>query len=167
MSSRAIVASGRAAVYRAAFRQWFAAVPAEAFGLPAGVLVFWAVAAKGFDAYILYPWLDIPTHFAGGIAGVYCFDACLLALRPLLGPVHPALRLALAFGLLACAAIGWEFLEFLSDLAWGTHLNLGVTDTLSDLLFGLLGGGWGVGIRYYLRRREARGAMRNPRCRSG
>jgi len=149
----------------AAARRWLSAVPRAAFWAPALVLVFWAVAAKGFDAYVRFPWLDVPTHFAGGIAGVCCIDACLVALRPLTGRVHPALRLALAFGLLACAAMGWEFLEYLSDLFCGTHLNLGVGDTLSDLFFGLLGGGWGVGVRGHLGRQAPHNARRLPRRR--
>lgn len=116
--------------------------------------MFWATAAKGFNAYILYPWLDIPTHFAGGIAGVYFLDTALVNLRGMLGPIHPALRLLLSFGLLATAAIGWEFLEYLSDFALGSHLNLGVTDTLSDLFFGLVGAALGVVIRCGRRRRR-------------
>jgi hypothetical protein len=45
----------------------------------------------------------------------------------------------LSLGLTAVTAVVWEFLEFLSDVTFGTHMNLGVSDTLSDLLFGLLG----------------------------
>ncbi len=127
----------------------------QAFWAPALVLVFWATAAKGFNAYILYPWLDIPTHFAGGIAGVYFLDTALVNLRRILGPIHPVLRLALAFGGLATAAIVWEFLEYLSDFALGSHLNLGVSDTLSDLFFGLFGAAGGVAIRLAERRRRA------------
>ena len=129
------------------------------------MLVFWAVAAQDFDAFLRYPWLDVPTHFSGGLAGLCCVVALLLRLRPWTGPVHAAVRLALAFGLIACAAIGWEFLEFLSDLVLQTHVSLGVADTLSDLLFGLLGGGWGVAVRRYMDRRTSRRAMRQPRLR--
>lgn len=132
----------------------------QALAPPLAVLAFWAVAAKGFDAYLLSPWLDVPTHFAGGIAGVWCLDVYLIEWRRSTGPVHPALRLALAFGVLACAAIGWEFLEYLSDVFRGTHLNLGVRDTLSDLFFGLLGGAWGVGVRYHVRRRASESRLR-------
>ena len=149
----------------AAYRHWRKVIPWRWLSLPALVLAFWAVAAKGFDAYLLYPWLDVPTHFSGGIAGVCCVDAFLLRLRPLTGRVHAAVRLALAFGLLACAAIGWEFLEYLSDFFLRTHLNLGVADTLSDLFFGLLGGGWGVAVRRYIDRHKSQSAMRQPRRR--
>jgi hypothetical protein len=37
-------------------------------------------------------------------------------------------------------AVFWEFAEYASDRLQGTHLNLGVEDTLHDLLMGMLGG---------------------------
>ncbi len=164
MNAQLLAVPERSRERRAAYRHLRRIIPWRALSLPTLVLAFWAVAAKGFDAYLRYPWLDVPTHFAGGIAGVYSVDAFLLRLRPWTGRVHAAVRLGLAFGLLACAAIGWEFLEFLSDYFLWTHLNLGVADTLSDLLFGLVGGGWGVAVRHYLTRRGDRSACR-PRSR--
>jgi hypothetical protein len=41
--------------------------------------------------------------------------------------------------LTAVAAVASEFLEFASDFSLGTKMNLGVSDTLLDLFFGLLG----------------------------
>jgi hypothetical protein len=120
-------------------RLWITGSLRQALWAPALVLLFWATAAKGFGAYLRYPWLDMPTHFFGGVASAYFFDVCLANLNPVLGPIHALLRLALSFSLVAVAAIVWECLEYLSDLLLGSHLNLGVTDTLSDLLFGLLG----------------------------
>ena len=112
----------------------------RAFWAPALVLLFWAVAAKGFDAYVLHPWLDMPTHFAGGVAIAYFVDTAVSQLERVLGPIHRVFRLTLSFAVTGIAAIWWEFLEFVSDVTLGTKMNLGVTDTLSDLLFGLLGG---------------------------
>lgn len=119
----------------------------QAFWAPGLVLIFWAVAAKGFNAYIRFPNLDIPTHLFGGLASAYFFDTGVLNLRHVWGSIHPYFRLALAFGFVAVIAIFWEFGEFLSDLWWGSHLNLGVSDTLSDLFFGLLGAGGFVVLR--------------------
>jgi uncharacterized membrane protein YjjP (DUF1212 family) len=106
----------------------------------AAVLLFWAIAAKGFNAYILYPWLDMPTHFAGGLAIAYFFQCLIEASGPVLGATPFLIRLVAAVALTAFAAVIWESLEFLSDTFRGSHLNLGVTDTLSDLFFGVLGG---------------------------
>jgi hypothetical protein len=103
------------------------------------VLSFWAIAAKGFDAYLRFPWLDMPTHFAGGAAIAYVVDVAARLLGPTVGRVHASVRAALSIGTAAVAAIVWEFAEFLTDLWFGSHLNLGVSDTLSDLFFGLAG----------------------------
>jgi hypothetical protein len=122
-----------------AFRIWLTTSLRQGVWAPGLVLAFWAVAAKGFDAFIKYPNLDIPTHLFGGLASAYFFDVCIVNLRYALGQIHVYLRLALSFSLVAVIAICWEFAEFLSDLFLGSHLNLGVPDTLGDLFFGLVG----------------------------
>jgi len=113
---------------------------------PGLVLAFWAIAAKGFDAYLRYPYLDMPTHFAGGAACAYVLGVALVNLEPVVGRIPVLVRLTLALSLTALAAVIWEFLEFGSDTLLGSHLNLGVTDTLSDLFFGILGATVVVGI---------------------
>jgi hypothetical protein len=57
-----------------------------------------------------------------------------------LGCIPKCIQLLLSLGLTAITAVVWEFLEYSSDVALGTKMNLGVSDTLSDLFFGLLGG---------------------------
>ena len=103
------------------------------------VLAFWAIAAKGFDAYILYPWLDMPTHFAGGMAFSFFVITALECAERYIGNTPTIVRSLTAIGLTACMAVIWEFLEFVSDQFLSSHLNLGVQDTLSDLFFGLAG----------------------------
>jgi len=112
----------------------------QAAWAPIAVFIFYAFAAKGFNAYILYPDLDIPTHFFGGIAITYFFLVSIGHAQSLIGRVPPIIQMPLALGLTAITAVVWEFLEFASDFALGTKMNLGVSDTLSDLFFGLLGG---------------------------
>jgi hypothetical protein len=120
-------------------RNWFRRSFREAAWVPLVVFCFYVVAAKGFNAYILYPWLDMPTHFVGGIAITYFFLISIVGVQELVGSIPRSIQLALSLGLTAIAAVVWEFLEFLSDVTFGTHMNLGVSDTLSDLFFGLLG----------------------------
>ncbi len=107
---------------------------------PLLVLLFYAIAAKGFNAYLIYPWLDMPTHFLGGAAITYFFLCAINHGQALVEEIPALVRKLLALGLTAMTAIVWEFLEFLSDVALGTKMNLGVADTLADLFFGLLGG---------------------------
>ena len=112
----------------------------QAAWAPLLVFVLYAVAAKGFNAYIIYPWFDIPTHFCGGVAITYFFLAAIHHAQAKIGHVPKLIQLLLSLGLTAITAVVWEFLEFSSDIALGTKMNLGVSDTLSDLFFGLFGG---------------------------
>jgi hypothetical protein len=134
-------------------RSLLVAVMRQAFWAPGLVLVFWAVAAKGFNAYIRYPDLDMPTHFFGGLASAYFFETCIIKLGELYGQIHAYFRLALSLSMVGVMAVLWEFSEFLSDKFNGSHLNLGVSDTLSDLFFGLLGACCFVAIRLVRSRR--------------
>ena len=111
----------------------------EAAWAPLIVVAFYAVAAKIFNAYIRWPGLDMPTHFCGGLAITYFFTVAIKHSQAAIGPIQKGVRLLLAIGLTTTAAVFWEFLEFLSDAWLGTKMNLGVTDTLSDLFFGILG----------------------------
>jgi hypothetical protein len=60
-----------------AFRIWLTTSLRHGVWAPGLVLAFWAVAAKGFDAYIKYPNLDIPTHLFGGLASAYFLMSAL------------------------------------------------------------------------------------------
>ena len=121
-------------------KKWIVNSLREAAWAPLLVFCFYAVAAKGFQAYLLFPWLDMPTHFAGGMAMTWFFRVSVTHLQEVVGRIPNAIRLALSLGLTAIVAVVWEFLEFFSDVALGTQMNLGVADTLSDLFFGLAGG---------------------------
>lgn len=141
---------------------WISNTLRHAAWAPLAVFVFYAVAGKGFNAYILYPWLDMPTHFCGGLAITYFYLAAGAHAQALTGRIpEPVLRL-MSLGLTALTAVCWEFFEYTSDVLLHTQMNLGVSDTLSDLFFGLLGGGVMVAVAPYALRlalsRAARGA---------
>jgi hypothetical protein len=107
----------------------------------APLLVFGSVlvAEKGFNLLRLYPWLDVPIHFAGGFAITYFFRVCVAHSEQQLGSIPMPIQRSLSIGLTAIAAIIWEICEYLSDIYFGTFLNHGIADTLSDLFFGLFG----------------------------
>ena len=119
---------------------WLRSTFQQAAWAPLVVFIFYAVAAKGFNAYIRFPWLDIPTHFCGGVAITYFFSVAIAHSQVRLGCIPNFIQLLLSVGLTAITAVVWEFLEFSADMALGTKMNLGVSDTLSDLFFGLLVG---------------------------
>lgn len=112
----------------------------QAAWAPLAVFIFYVVAAKGFNAYILYPSLDMPTHFCGGLAMTYFYLVASARSQAMIGRIPGLVHLLMSLGLTAITAVGWEFLEYSSDVILGTKMNLGVSDTLSDLFFGLAGG---------------------------
>ncbi len=119
---------------------WLKITFLQAAWYPLAVFVFYVIAAKGFDAYLIYPSLDVPTHFCGGIAITYFYLIAVFHFQMLIGKIPHYIQLITSLGLTAISAIIWEFLEYASDFLLGTQMNLGVSDTLSDLFFGLLGG---------------------------
>jgi len=112
-------------------------------GWPA-ITVFGAhvIASRGLHAYVRYPFLDIPMHFLGGIAIAFFFQSAYRAAsrHGIVGPFHRTTHDVLVFALTSTATVFWEFAEFLSDRFFGTHAQLGLEDTLGDMLLGIFGG---------------------------
>ena len=52
---------------------------------------------------------------------------------------HPLARYAVAFAFACTGALGWELMEFSIDQIWGTHLQEGLLDTMTDLMLGVCG----------------------------
>jgi len=120
-------------------KAWIVQTFKRAAWAPLLVFVLFVAGAKITDIYLLYPDFDMPTHFCGGMAMTYFYLVAICLSQNLIGKVPDLIKLALSLSLTAVTAIIWEFLEYLSDISLGSKLNLGVTDILSDLLFGLLG----------------------------
>jgi hypothetical protein len=121
-------------------KHWVGSTFRQGAWAPLTVFIVYALIAKGFGVGMVFPWLDIPAHLFGGMAIAYFFAIGIANIQVILGTVPQVIQMALSLGLTAITAVAWEFLEFAADIALGTHINLGVADTLSDLFFGLLGG---------------------------
>lgn len=112
-------------------------------GFPAIALFgFHVIASHGFNAYVHLPPLDIPMHFLGGVVIAYFFHRASLTASShgIIGPFHRITHTVLVFALTCTATVFWEFAEFLSDYFFGTHAQLGLDDTLGDMLLGIFGG---------------------------
>lgn len=119
--------------------RWIQKTLRQAAWAPALVFCFYVIAAKGLDAYIRFPNLDIPTHFIGGMAFSY-FVTCLIEnAQVVVGKIPANIIKQLAFTSTGSMVVFWEFYEFIYDRIFGTHTQLGINDTLSDMFFGLLG----------------------------
>jgi hypothetical protein len=114
----------------------------RALWAPALVFVVHVALSRLLHAYERLPWLDIVMHLLGGYAIAYCFAGTLdcLQVRGLVAAIDSRLRVVLILALTCTAAVFWEFAEFSSDRVAGTKAQLGLEDTLFDMLLGIVGG---------------------------
>ena len=109
---------------------------------PTAVFLLHVFISRVVNGYILYPPLDIPMHFLGGVAIAFFFSRCL-AMVPegaISGPPRHMAQALLVFSLTGTATVFWEFAEFFSDRLFGTRAQLGLEDTLLDMALGVAGG---------------------------
>jgi hypothetical protein len=109
---------------------------------PIFVFLLHVFISRVLNGYILYPPLDIPMHFFGGVAMAYFLAKSFAGLPE--GAVAPALRplaeFVVVLSLTATASVFWEFAEFTSDTLFGTHAQVDLDDTLLDMALGIAGG---------------------------
>jgi hypothetical protein len=103
---------------------------------PLAVVALHAMVAAVFGHRLA---LDPAFHVFGGVAGAYCVSEGLLQF-PRLFPVRTTVNRQLVAVSVVCAvALLWEFAEFTSDTLFGTLIQLGSRDTLTDLALGAAG----------------------------
>lgn len=120
--------------------EWIVQTLREAAWAPLLVLCPVVLAEGIFDAYTRFPWVDIPTHFLGGIAVTYFFWCASANAQSVAGQFAKVSHTVLSLGGSAAMIILWEFFEFLSDRLLHAHMQHGLRDTSSDIFFGLAGG---------------------------
>ena len=120
-------------------RDWIKQTFLTAAWAPLSVFMFYVSVAIGTNAYVLYPWFDMPAHFLGGFALTYFFRAGVANSQEVVGRIPARIQILLAIGLTFITAVIWECVEYISDLTFRTNWNGGLTDTLSDLCLGLIG----------------------------
>ena len=109
---------------------------------PLSVFLLHVFISRVLNGYILYPPLDIPMHFFGGVAMAYFLSKCFAALPgdALAPTLRPLAELVFVVSLTTTASVLWEFAEFASDSLFGTRAQLGLDDTLLDMALGIAGG---------------------------
>ena len=117
---------------------WIIATIREAAWAPLGVLLFYLI-ARSLQLFILFPALDIPTHFLGGVAITYFFRIAIRNAQTLVGEIPFPVQVLFAFTCAATTMIFWEFYEYIFDYFFDTQMVRGVTDTTVDFFVGLLG----------------------------
>lgn len=108
--------------------------PVLVFGIN---MVLWL----GFDVYTVFPAIDIPMHFIGGMAIAYfAFKAVQAAVHcNLIGSPNMVAVRIMSFFCACSAAVFWEFAEFAGDQYFETKFQHGLVDTILDLFLGVCG----------------------------
>ena len=116
---------------------------AEFFIYPATLFVF-SYLLLYLGVYDLFPWIDAPIHFLGGVAAGYTF---LLTINYFeekgFIKLNKTSKTIFVVSLVALIAVLWEMYEFLLVQITGlSYLQGDLADTMKDLMIGLLGGGF-------------------------
>jgi len=116
------------------------------------------VAGWVIDVYTPFPRLDVPMHVVGGLAIAYFLSSCFAAVPEdvIASTARPLAEAVVVMSLTATTAVLWEFAEFASDGLLGTHLQLGLDDTMRDMACGMAGGAVFLLVRF------ARGRLGAP-----
>lgn len=128
----------RSSSARAQLANWILATLTEAAWAPVSVLTFYLV-GRALHLYELFPQLDMPSHFIGGVAITYFYRSAIRNSQRIVGDIPFSIQILLAFTSAGTTIILWEFYENLSDFFFGTHMVRGVEDTFMDMFLGLLG----------------------------
>lgn len=117
---------------------WIVTTFREAAWAPISVFLFYVL---GFVLgwFAVFPPLDIPTHFMGGVAMTYFYRVAIRRSQKFLGDIPFAIQVVFAVTATGTTAVFWEFAEHMSDFFLRTNHVFGLNDTLKDLFFGLLG----------------------------
>lgn len=110
----------------------------EAAWAPLGVFLFYLI-ARSLQLFSLFPSLDIPTHFLGGMVITYFYRVAIRNAQTLVGEIPFPIQVLFAFTCAGTTTIFWEFYEYIFDYFFHTRMVRGVTDTMVDFFVGLLG----------------------------
>jgi len=131
------------------FFAWIIDTLREAAWAPLGVFLFYLI-ARSLQLFSLFPPLDIPTHFLGGVVITYFYRVAIRNAQRLVGEIPFPVQILFAFTCTGTTTIFWEFYEYVFDFLFDTHMVRGVTDTTVDFFVGLLGA---LSLSVFYRRR--------------
>ncbi len=115
---------------------------ASFFMFPILVLVAHLIASQILHLYTIFPHVDIPFHYIGGLSIAYTSSCILLYLKEqkMIATLDRVIFLILILSLTATAAVFWEFAEFIVDQLLGTNVQVSLANTMQDQFMGILGG---------------------------
>ena len=117
---------------------WILASMREAAWAPLSVVGFYAF-GLAFRLFKMFPFIDIPTHFMGGVAITYFYRVAIRNSQKFLGDIPLPIQILLAFTATGTTTVLWEFYENLMDHFLVFQMVRGLEDTIVDLTMGLSG----------------------------
>ena len=99
---------------------WIVATLRESAWAPLSVFGFYlfGLAVHLFDNI---PYMDIPTHFMGGVAITYFYRSAIRNSQEFLGEIPLSIQIIFAFTSTGTTAVLWEFYENILDHFFGFH----------------------------------------------
>ena len=125
-------------INRQQWMDWVSATLHEAAWGPLSVFGTYLM-GLAFHVFRLFPFLDMPVHFLGGVGITYFYRSAIKHSQKALGEIPFPVQVLLALTCTGTTAILWEFCENIIDFFLSTHMVRGLQDTLVDLLMGLSG----------------------------
>ena len=112
------------------------------FMFPTTVLLAHLIASQVLNLYKIFPNLDIPFHYIGGLSIAYTSAQFLsyLEKEKISTILNKVIFLILIFSLTATATVFWEFAEFIGDQLLSTNIQISLANTMQDQFMGILGG---------------------------
>jgi len=112
------------------------------FVFPITVLLVHLIASKVLNLYMIFPDLDIPFHYIGGLSIAYTSVQILsyLEKEKISTTLNKVVFLVLIFSLTTTATVFWEFAEFIGDQLLHTNIQISLANTMQDQFMGILGG---------------------------
>lgn len=120
------------------FFNWVITTLKEAAWAPLAIFGFYVLGLI-FHWYDLFPPLDIPTHFMGGVVITYFYRVAIRNVQELVGEIPLSIQILFAFTCTGTTAVFWEFYENFADRFLGTRMVRGLEDTIMDFILGLSG----------------------------
>jgi len=114
----------------------------SSFAFPIIVLLAHLIASTILNLYTIFPNLDIPFHFIGGLSIAYTSAQLLsyLEKEKITAALNRVVFLLLLLAFTATATVFWEFAEFIGDTLLDTNIQVSLANTMQDQFLGILGG---------------------------
>ena len=120
------------------FINWIFITLKESAWAPLSVFGFYLF-GLAFHLFDLFPPLDVPTHFMGGVAITYFYRSAIRNSQKFAGDIPLPIQIIFAFTCTGTTTVLWEFYENIMDHFFGFHMVRGLEDTIVDLALGLSG----------------------------